>query len=227
MHIIERINHIKHLIREAEIASGRQPGYVGLLAVSKGQSSQAIEEAYHAGLRDFGENYLQEAQTKMQALATLPLCWHFIGPIQSNKTAMIARLFSWVHSVSRLKIAELLNDARPTSMPPLNICLQVNFDNEETKAGVSPDALVELATAILQLPRLHLRGLMLIPKPLDNVSQQYDSFLRLSQMQNTVNQQLNTTMDTLSMGMSTDFQAAIYAGSTIVRLGTAIFGQRS
>lgn len=225
--IIDNINHINQLIRQAEIASHRPKGDVKLLAVSKGHQSCEIEQAYRAGLRDFGESYLQEALAKIQTLSALPLCWHFIGPIQSNKTHGIAHNFSWIHSVSRQKIAQQLDMARPASMPPINICLQVNFDAEESKSGVTPDEIANLASYVLQLPRLHLRGLMLIPKPETDERLQYLSFLRLAQLLDTLNQQLNIAMDTLSMGMSNDMQAAIRAGSTIVRVGTAIFGKRT
>ena len=227
MNITERIIEIKHRIHQAEIACHRRPGDVQLLAVSKGHPSQEIEQAYSAGLTHFGESYLQEALTKIRALAPRPICWHFIGPIQSNKTHAIASNFSWVHSVCRPKIALQLNDARPATMPRLNTCLQINFDDEETKAGIKPGHAAELATYILQLPRLHLRGLMTIPKPQTDEQQQYLSFLRLTQLLHTLNQQLNLSMDTLSMGMSNDLQAAIRAGSTMVRIGTAIFGDRT
>ena len=227
MTIVERIKSIKQLIHQEEIACHRQPEEVKLLAVSKGRSSAEIEQAFSAGLCDFGESYLQEAQTKIQALAALPLCWHFIGPIQGNKTHRIANNFTWVHSVSRQKIAQQLNEARPASMARLNICLQINFDDEETKAGVDPSEAAALAAYVLQLPRLHLRGLMIIPKPQADEQQQYLSFLRLTSLLHTLNTALNITMDTLSMGMSRDMQAAIRAGSTMVRVGTAIFGERS
>lgn len=214
------------MIHQAEIAAHRPEGDVKLLAVSKGHPCSKIQEAHSAGLHDFGESYLQEALAKIQILNTLPLCWHFIGPIQSNKAHSIAHYFSWVHSVSRQKIAQQLNEARPISMPPLNICLQVNFDDEKTKSGVAPEEAASLASYILELPRLRLRGLMLIPKPETDEQSQYLSFLRLSQLLDMLNQQLNIAMDTLSMGMSNDMQAAIRAGSTIVRIGTAIFGSR-
>ncbi len=226
MDIAERIQHIQQLIHQEEISCHRQQGAVKLIAVSKGQPSDSIEQAFSAGLRDFAENYMQEAKTKMQALATLPLCWHYIGPIQSNKTKSIARHFSWVHSVSRESIAQQLNDARPASMTPLNICLQVNLDNEETKSGVSPDEAQALASYVLQLPHLHLHGLMAIPKQQSNEHLDYLSFLRLTTLLHTINQKLNINMTTLSMGMSHDLQAAIRAGSTMVRVGTAIFGER-
>ncbi len=224
--ITDNILHIKQAIHQAEAASHRPEGAVKLLAVSKGHSSSKIEEAYAAGIRDFGENYLQEALAKIQTLKSLSVCWHFIGPIQSNKTNEIAHHFSWVHSISRQKIAQLLNDTRPASLPPLNVCLQVNFDDEKSKSGIAPDHVAELAAYVTQLPHLRLRGLMLIPKPETNEQLQYPSFLRLTHLLDTLNRQLNIAMDTLSMGMSNDMQAAIRAGSTIVRIGTAIFGKR-
>jgi pyridoxal phosphate enzyme (YggS family) len=215
------------LIRQLEASCNRQPGEVKLLVVSKGHPCSAIEQAYAAGVRDFGESYLQEAQTKIQTLIALPLCWHFIGPIQSNKAASIALNFSWVHSVCRQQIAKLLNDARLPSMPPINVCIQVNLDGEQSKSGVTLDELATLASYALQLPHLRLRGLMLIPKPQTDEKLQYLSFLRLRTLLDKLNQQLNLEMDTLSMGMSNDMQAAIRAGSTIVRIGTTIFGERA
>lgn len=226
MDITTRINHIKQLIAQAEASCHRQQGEVKLLVVSKGHTSDEIKQAYTAGLHDFGESYLQEAESKIQTLAALPLCWHFIGPIQSNKTRGIANHFSWVHGISRSKIAQQLNDARPASMTRLNVCLQLNFDDEESKAGIAPEDAAALASYVLQLPRLHLRGLMVIPKQQTDEHQQYLSFLRLTRLLHTLNQTLNITMNTLSMGMSNDWQAAIRAGSTLVRIGTAIFGER-
>ena len=226
MTITENIEHINRLIHQTELACHRPPNAVQLLAVSKHQTAAKIKEAFTAGLRDFGESYLQEAEVKILQLASLPLCWHFIGPIQSNKTTGIAAHFSWVHSLSRQKIAKQLNDQRPFSLPPLNVCLQINLDQESSKSGVSSDEAAELASFVLQLPRLQLRGLMLIPKPEVDEQCQYESFLRLTQLMQRLNQQLNINMDTLSMGMSHDMQAAIRAGSTMVRIGTAIFGVR-
>jgi pyridoxal phosphate enzyme (YggS family) len=197
-----------------------------LIAVSKNHSYDAIKDVYAQGIHDFAESYLQEAQTKIAQLSNLPITWHFIGPIQSNKTRSIAESFSWVHSVSRLKIAQLLNDARPESLPPLNVCLQINLDDEETKSGLPATDAAELANKIQTLPRLALRGLMAIPKPLSNEDEQYHSFLRLTTLRDELNQALSLTMDTLSMGMSDDFLAAVRAGSTMVRIGTGIFGKR-
>ena len=226
MSITERINHIQQHILDVERLYHRHQDDVTLLAVSKGQTPIAIEEACTAGIRNFGENYLQESMIKIKTLSALPIQWHFIGPIQSNKTKEIAHHFSWVHSISRNKIAQQLNDSRPTSLPPLNVCLQVNLDDEKTKAGVNIDALKELASYVLQLPRIKLCGLMLLPKYEENEEAAYLSFLRLGEVLHQLNQQLNLSMSTLSMGMSHDFEAAIRAGSTIVRIGTAIFGER-
>lgn len=224
--ISKRIQHLKQLIHQAAMTCHRSDRDITLLGVSKGQSSDDIAKAYAAGVIDFGESYLQEALPKIEALSSQPIIWHFIGPIQSNKAAGIAEHFSWVHSVSREKIARQLNRARPTSMPPLNVCVQVNLDQESTKAGVDKETLTGLVSLILQLPQLRLRGLMLIPKQTLDESLQTLSFLRLSSLLHDLNQQLNIDMDTLSMGMSHDFEAAIFAGSTMVRIGTGLFGVR-
>lgn len=221
-----RIHRIQKLICQLEEASQRKPGAVNLLAVSKGHSSLAIEQAYAAGLSNFGENYLQEALIKIQALSSYPICWHFIGAIQSNKARAITQHFSWAHSVNSKKVANLLNNERPASMPALNVCIQVNIDNEESKSGVHPDHLTELATHILTLPRLHLRGLMVIPKPREDEKQQYSLFLTLAHLLHQLNNQQHLALDTLSMGMSDDLKPAILAGSTLVRVGRAIFGER-
>ena len=227
MTIISNIQTVKLLIRQAESLSHRPSGSVGLLAVSKQHPPEAIIKAFDAGQRDFGENYVQEAMLKINALSTLPIHWHFIGRIQRNKAKIIAQNFSWVHTVSSDALAESLNAARPQNMPALNVCIQLNIDNEDSKAGVSPEEAISLAAHILTLPRLTLRGLMAIPKPEDDVEKQVASFLRISQSMQQINQKLNSSMDTLSMGMSHDFEAAIRAGSTLVRIGTAVFGDRS
>ncbi|AHE66425.1 YggS family pyridoxal phosphate-dependent enzyme [Legionella oakridgensis] len=225
MTIAERILHVIHQIHQAEAEYGRPPGTVALIAVSKGQSKEAIEQAFAAGVHQFGENYLQEAEPKINILAKLPITWHFIGPIQSNKCRPIAHYFSWVHSVCRASIAQRLNDARPQSLPALNVCIQIN-DDDEKKAGIHPEQAAELASAILLLPRLHLRGLMLIPKQGHDELQLYLSFQKLTALLHSLNKQLHIHMDTLSMGMSGDFQVAIRAGSTMVRIGQTIFGER-
>jgi PLP dependent protein len=226
MDISERILHLKHLIQEAEVRYHRASGSVKLIAVSKGQPGEKIKQAYQAGLRDFAENYLQEALAKIQTLTSLSIDWHFIGPIQSNKAATIAQHFTWVHSISRQKVAEQLNKTRPANLPSLNVCIQVNLDEEATKSGLSSTQAEELASFILKLPHLKLRGLMMIPKPTPDAQAQYLSFLRLSDLLHSLNKKLNIRMDTLSMGMSDDWQAAIKAGSTMIRIGTAIFGKR-
>jgi hypothetical protein len=220
--IAENIAKVGARIREAAQASGRDPASVALLAVSKTKPAQAIREAHAAGLRDFGENYLQEALEKQEQLADLPLVWHFIGPIQSNKTRAIAEHFAWVHSVDRLKIAQRLSDQRPTTLPALNVCLQVNVSGEASKSGCTPEELGELARAVHRLPRLRLRGLMAIPEPTDDPAEQHSAFARLRQLRDD----LNLDLDTLSMGMSHDLEAAIAEGATWVRIGTALFGAR-
>ena len=220
--IAENIAKVGVRIREAAQASQRDCAAVGLLAVSKTKPAAAIREAFAAGVQDFGENYLQEALEKQTELGDLPLTWHFIGPIQSNKTKSIAEHFAWVHSVDRLKIAQRLSDQRPVHLPALNICLQVNVSGEASKSGCNPDELPELAQAVTQLPNLRLRGLMTIPEPTDDPSEQRAAFARLRELQ----QSLSLDLDTLSMGMSHDLEAAIAEGATWVRIGTALFGAR-
>ncbi len=220
--IAENIAKVGVRIREAAQASQRDCAAVGLLAVSKTKPAAAIREAFAAGVQDFGENYLQEALEKQAELSDLALTWHFIGPIQSNKTKSIAEHFAWVHSVDRLKIAKRLSDQRPAHLPALNICLQVNVSGEASKSGCHPDELPELAQAVTQLPNLRLRGLMTIPEPTDDPSEQRAAFARLRELQ----QSLNLGLDTLSMGMSHDLEAAIAEGATWVRIGTALFGAR-
>jgi len=224
--IAENIKKLKQQIHQTEQINHLPIGCTKILAVSKQHNSQAILEAWNAGLCDFGENYLQEALVKMQALAELPIQWHYIGAIQRNKTAAIAQHFQWVHTISRFNIAEHLNNSRPDSMPALNVCIQLNLDNEISKTGAHPSEALKLAKEISQLPRLKLRGLMAIPKPEQDINKQKNSFQRLTEYFQEINQQLKKPMDTLSMGMSHDFEAAICAGSTIVRIGTAIFGER-
>lgn len=220
--IAENIAKVGARIREAAQASQRNLQDIGLLAVSKTKPADAVREAHAAGLRDFGENYLQEALEKQAALSDLPLIWHFIGPIQSNKTRPIAEHFDWVHSVDRLKIAQRLSDQRPAHLPALNICLQVNVSLEASKSGCSPEELPELARAISSLPNLRLRGLMAIPEATDDVAAQHAAFARLRQLRDD----LALNLDTLSMGMSHDLEAAIAEGATWVRIGTALFGAR-
>ena len=220
--IANNIAKVATRIREAAQAVGRDPGTVGLLAVSKTQPAEAIREAHGAGLTHFGENYLQEALEKQARLADLPLAWHFIGPIQSNKTKAIAAHFDWVHSVDRLKIAQRLSEQRPPQLPPLNVCLQVNVSGEASKSGCAPQDVAALTQAIAALPGLRLRGLMAIPEPTDDPAEQHATFARLRQLQ----QGLSLDLDTLSMGMSQDLEAAIAEGATWVRIGTALFGAR-
>ncbi len=220
--IAENIAKVGARIREAAQASQRNFADIGLLAVSKTKPADAIREAHAVGVRDFGENYLQEALEKQTQLADLPLIWHFIGPIQSNKTRPIAEHFDWVHSVDRLKIAQRLSDQRPAHLPALNICLQVNISGEDSKSGCSPEELTALARAVVALPNLRLRGLMAIPEPTDDVAAQHAAFARLRQLRD----ELALNLDTLSMGMSHDLEAAIAEGATWVRIGTALFGAR-
>jgi len=220
--IAENIAKVGARIREAAQASQRNFADIGLLAVSKTKPADAIREAHAAGVCDFGENYLQEALEKQTQLADLPLIWHFIGPIQSNKTRPIAEHFDWVHSVDRLKIAQRLSEQRPAHLPALNICLQVNVSGEQSKSGCSPEELPELARAVSTMPNLRLRGLMAIPEPTDDVAAQHAAFARLRQLRDD----LALDLDTLSMGMSHDLEAAIAEGATWVRIGTALFGAR-
>ena len=209
-------------IRAAALAVQRDVTSIHLLAVSKTKPAAALREAYAAGVRDFGENYLQEARAKQVELADLPLCWHFIGPIQSNKTRDIAEHFAWVHSVDRLKIAQRLSEQRPAELPPLNICIQVNVSGEASKSGCAPADLPALAAAISALPHLKLRGLMAIPEPTEDRAEQDAAFARVR----TLQESLNMGLDTLSMGMSHDLESAIAQGATWVRIGTALFGAR-
>lgn len=220
--IAENIAKVGERIREAAQASGRDLDGIGLLAVSKTKPAAAVRDAFAAGVRDFGENYLQEALDKQAELSELPLIWHFIGPIQSNKTKPIAEHFAWVHSVDRLKIAQRLSEQRPTGLPSLNICLQVNVSAEDSKSGCAPAELAALAQAVSQLPNLRLRGLMAIPEPTDDVAAQRAAFARLRELRDG----LPLPLDTLSMGMSHDLDAAIAEGATWVRIGTALFGAR-
>jgi pyridoxal phosphate enzyme (YggS family) len=220
--LADNLSAISARIASAAQAAGRDPASVQLLAVSKTKPPSAIREIHAAGVRDVGENYLQEALTKQQALSDLPLIWHFIGPIQSNKTKAIAEHFDWVHSVDRLKIAQRLSEQRPAGLAPLNLCLQVNVSGEDSKSGCAPADLPALAKAVAGLPNLRLRGLMAIPEPTDDRAAQEASFARLRQLQES----LGLGLDTLSMGMSHDLEAAIAQGATWVRIGTALFGAR-
>ena len=224
--IADNIALVSARIRAAAQASQRDVTSIHLLAVSKTKPAAALREAYAAGLCEFGENYLQEALSKQLELADLPLSWHFIGPIQSNKTRAIAEHFDWVHSVDRLKIAQRLSEQRPEHLPPLNICIQVNVSGEASKSGCTPADLPALASAISALPRLHLRGLMAIPEPTEDRAAQDAAFAAVQDLNNSLQQPLNLPLDTLSMGMSHDLEAAIAHGATWVRIGTALFGAR-
>ncbi|HTF83331.1 MAG TPA: YggS family pyridoxal phosphate-dependent enzyme [Cellvibrio sp.] len=215
-------------IQQAARESGRDPAGVHLLAVSKTRPAAVVEQAWQWGQRRFGENYLQEALEKKQALTHLPdIEWHFIGPIQSNKTRAIAENFDWVHSIDRLKTAQRLSAQRPSTLPALQVCVQVNIDDEATKAGVSLTELPALAKQVAALPNLHLRGLMSIPAPNDDPHHQRATFARLRDALVSLQQQGLTQLDTLSMGMSGDLEAAIASGATMVRVGTDIFGARA
>ena len=223
----QRLSQVEQRIRDAEARFGRLPGSVQLLPVSKTRPATAIAQAAHAGYHAFAESYLQEALSKQDELHKmgLGLQWHFIGPIQSNKTQLIAQHFRWVHSVAREKIARRLNEQRPAALPPLNICLQVNISGETSKSGIGIDELPTLANSVASLPRLRLRGLMAIPARESNFEQQRAAFRQLREAFDALNAS-GLTLDTLSMGMSADLEAAIAEGATIVRIGSGIFGAR-
>lgn len=222
--ISNRLQDILATIQLAK-AAGQCQQQVNLLVVSKAQPASAIREAYVAGQSMFGENYLQEALKKQTELADLPIEWHFIGPIQSNKTQLIAQNFAWVHSVDRLKIAQRLNDARPSNLAPLQVCLQVNASNEESKSGVAQHELEELAAAFANFPRLKLRGLMAIPAPSNDNNKQRAQFKQVRECYDALLAK-GFALDTLSIGMSDDYPIAIEQGATIVRVGSALFGPR-
>jgi pyridoxal phosphate enzyme (YggS family) len=221
--IATRLQAVRSRIEAAAALAGRAPADIRLIAVSKTFSAAAIAEAHAAGQVAFGENYLQEAVAKILALPDLE--WHFIGPIQSNKTRQIAEQFHWVHAVDRLKIAERLSIARPAGLPPLDICLQVNVSGEESKSGVQPDEVLALAQAASRLPGIRLRGLMAIPEPTPNTLLQRARFRQLRELKEDLIGH-GVALDTLSMGMSDDLEAAIAEGATLVRVGRGIFGER-
>ncbi|TDQ37045.1 YggS family pyridoxal phosphate-dependent enzyme [Thiopseudomonas denitrificans] len=225
--ITENIARVRSRIAAAAQACQRPAGQIGLLAVSKTHPASAIGQAYRAGLHDMGENYLQEALEKQAQLSDLPLVWHFLGNIQSNKTRAVAEHFDWAHAVDRLKIAERLSAQRPAGRSPLNICLQVNISGEASKSGCAPAELPELARAVEKLDNVRLRGLMVIPQPSHDTEEQRAAFRQTRLLLEQVNGLLQTPMDCLSMGMSDDLEAAIAEGATWVRIGTAIFGARS
>ncbi|CAL1239220.1 YggS family pyridoxal phosphate-dependent enzyme [Candidatus Methylocalor cossyra] len=221
--IAARLSAVRQRLAAAERAAGRPEGSVQLLAVSKTQPATAILAAYRHGQRDFGESYLQEALAKQDRLGHCDIGWHFIGPLQSNKTRAVAARFAWVHSLDRLKIAERLNDQRPPGLPPLNVCIQVNVSGEPTKSGVAPEQTASLAARVAELPRLRLRGLMAIPAPAADPETRRTPFRVLKQL---FHELAGYGLDTLSMGMSEDWEEAVLEGATWVRLGTAIFGAR-
>ena len=223
----ERLQQVKQRIHRANASIGPRVQTVTLLAVSKTQPADAVRDAVAAGQRAFGENYVQEALDKMAALADLrpELEWHLIGPLQSNKTRAVAEAFDWVHSVDRLKIAQRLNEQRPAWLPPLNVCLQVNISGEASKSGFMPDEVPAAAHAVAALPRLRLRGLMAIPEPAGDLEAQRAPHRALRALFERL-QGEGLDLDTLSMGMSADLEAAVAEGATIVRVGTAIFGER-
>ena len=223
--IASNLQAVRDAMSAAATEAGRAPDDISLLAVSKTFAPEAIREAYQAGQTRFAESYVQEALHKIAALHDLPLEWHYIGPIQSNKTRAIAEHFAWVHSVDRLKIAERLSGQRPAHFPPLQVCLQVNISGEASKSGAPPGETAQLAMAIAQLPHLRLRGLMAVPEPGDDVAAQRAAFARLRRLFEQLNRQ-GLQLDTLSMGMSHDFAAAVAEGATMVRVGSAIFGLR-
>ena len=223
-----RLQKTRDDIASATKACGRNSHDVQLLAVSKTKPAEMIREAWQSGQRAFGENYVQEGVDKVQGLSDLKdIEWHFIGPIQSNKSRLVAENFQWVHSVDRLKIARRLSEQRPEHLPPINICLQVNIDSESTKSGLKPDEVLETAKTVIRMPQVILRGLMAIPTPSSNPEQQRKPFIAMKKLLENLQEHFpNEPLDTLSMGMSSDLAVAIAEGSTIVRIGTAIFGAR-
>ncbi|MDR5903316.1 YggS family pyridoxal phosphate-dependent enzyme [Halomonas icarae] len=226
--VSESLAAARQRLAEALSAAGRPMADARLLAVSKTKPAAMIREAWHLGQRDFGENYVQEALNKQDELTDLEdIVWHFIGPLQSNKSREVAERFSWVHSVDRQKVARRLNDQRPASLDPLNICLQVNISTEASKSGMSLAELPALAEAVLSMPRLRLRGLMAIPAPSKGLEAQRAPLARLREALEELRERFpEAPLDTLSMGMSDDLEAAVMEGATLVRLGTAIFGAR-
>ena len=221
--VTENLRKIRDLLADAALSCGRDPDSVRLLAVSKKQPAARVLEAADAHQRDFGENQVQEGLEKVDATRNAALTWHFIGHLQSNKTRAVAEHFDWVHSIDRLKTARRLSEQRPDGLGPLNVCLQVNVDREATKSGVTPNALPELAAAVAELPRLQLRGLMCLPAMRDEFEAQREPFRRLRKLAESVAAD-GIDLDTLSMGMSDDYRAAVFEGATIVRIGTAVFG---
>ena len=223
--VTENLRKIRDLLSQAAVDAGRDPDSVALVAVSKKQPLERLRAAIAAGHRDFGENQVLEGIGKIELLADDALTWHFIGHLQTNKTRAVAEHFQWVHSVDRFKTARRLSEQRPEELGELNVCLQVNVDAEASKSGVAPDALIELASQVVELPRLKLRGLMCLPMIRTGFEAQREPFARLRELAAELGTRGIET-DTLSMGMSDDFRAAIFEGATIVRIGTAVFGPR-
>lgn len=224
--LADKYDSVCQQIRRACENANRSTDEVQLLAVSKTRSAEEVHQLHACGQSAFGENYLQEALDKIDALQDLALEWHFIGPIQSNKTRPIAEHFDWVHSVDRLKVARRLSEQRPEALPPLNLCLQVNISGEASKSGCSPEELPKLARAVAALPHIQLRGLMAIPEPETDPERQRATFARVRALMTSLQTELSA-LDTLSMGMSGDLDAAIAEGASIVRIGTALFGPRN
>ena len=224
--IAANLQVVRGRISSAARAAGRDPAAVSLLAVSKTHAPALIREAHAAGQRAFGENYVQEAEAKMASLADLPLEWHLVGPLQSNKTRTVAERFQWVHTVDREKVARRLSEQRPQGLPPLEVLVQVNVSGEASKSGVAPQDAAALARVMAKLPRLRLRGLMTVPEPTPDAGVQRARFAELRRLYESLRRE-GLALDTLSMGMSDDMEAAIAEGSTLVRIGTAIFGKRA
>ena len=222
----DRLQQVCLEIAEAERQFGREPGSVKLLAVSKTRAANDVLALARLGVSDFGENYVREARTKIGQLSGHSLTWHFIGPIQSNKTRQVAEHFDWVHSVDRIKVAHRLHAARPAHLTPLNICIQVNIDAESTKSGIDPDEVEQLAEQLVPLSRLNLRGLMALPAPMEDFAAQRRAFMKLRRLQERLNE-TGYRLDTLSMGTTNDMRAAIAEGATVIRIGTALFGPRT
>jgi pyridoxal phosphate enzyme (YggS family) len=223
--VTENLALISDLLAFSAVDAEREPDAVKLLAVSKKQPLSKILAAVDAGQRDFGENFVQEGLEKIDQTKDLNLVWHFIGHLQNNKTRLVAEIFDWVHTIDKLKTARRLSEQRPAALGPLNICLQVNIDGEPGKSGIAIDALPELAAACVELPNIKLRGLMCLPAIRPEFEQQRLPFARLRELADTLRDN-GVATDTLSMGMSGDYRAAIFEGATIVRIGTALFGDR-
>lgn len=225
-HIRKSLILVQKRIAAAERRHGRLPGSVRLVAAGKGQSPERLAQAAASGLRDLGENYVQEALAKLDSLEGADLTWHFIGRLQANKTRPVAERFAWLHALDHARIASRLHRQRPAGLAPLNVCIQVNLDAEPAKVGVVPDDIPELARRILELPRLRLRGLMALPRPRQGHAQQRKSFRRLRELLERLHEETDCKPDTLSMGTTVDLEAAVAEGATIVRVGTGLFGPR-